>query len=116
MAGFGTEVFQYLTTLVPSWRVCDEAWYVADDCYLAGIGVLRNHGGQVLLIPWEECRRKELLGLRDGRHIQLDRVVVVVDDRSESRWATIRDDLAPMAVVPWSRRGELALTIIKDQP
>lgn len=28
---FGQELFKYITTVVPYWRVCDEAWPLAGD-------------------------------------------------------------------------------------
>ena len=47
---FGSLVFEHLKTLVPFWRVCDEAWLLGND-YLVGIGVERNYGGQLLVVP-----------------------------------------------------------------
>jgi len=37
--------------LVPYWRICDKAWHIGENIYLAGIGVERNYGGQLLVIP-----------------------------------------------------------------
>jgi hypothetical protein len=116
MSVFGSELFQYITTLVPYWRVSDDAWRLGnDDSYLTGIEVLRNYGGSAMVIPWDENRRKELSELGAGKRVNLSRLIVVVDDRVED-WRTIEDIMAPIAVLPWSRRDELAVSIIKDSP
>jgi hypothetical protein len=54
---FGSVIFEYLKTIVPYWRICDEAWHVTEDPYLGGIGVERNYGGQLLVIPSQPRRR-----------------------------------------------------------
>jgi hypothetical protein len=50
---FGVSVFEYLKTLVPQWRLCDEAWLLGED-HLVGIGLERNYGGQLMVVPWPD--------------------------------------------------------------
>ncbi len=117
MSDFGRELFEYMTSLVPFWRVSDDAWNLGGDAFLAGIEVLRNYGGEVMVIPWDEERREELIGLRHlATRIDLQRVVVVVDDRTAAAWQEIEKDLAPIVVLPWSRRIDLTATLVKDIP
>lgn len=102
--------------MVPYWRVSDDAWNLGEDSYLTGIGVLRNYGGDVIVIPWEEDRHQELLRLlRADSGVDLQRVTVVIDDRTEA-WQVIAEELAPITVLPWSRRDELIQRILKDKP
>ena len=54
------------------------------------------------------ARFRELLGPLSKR------IVVVVDDREVEDLEAISAVLAPIAVLPWSRRAELARFIIKD--
>ncbi len=110
---FGQELFRYITTVIPYWRVCDEGWPLAND-YLTGIGVLRNYGGQVMVLPWNEDARSQLTRFRELLEPLLKRIVVVVDDREPEDLQAISAVLAPIAVLPWSRRAELASFIIKD--
>jgi len=110
---FGQELFEYITTVVPDWRVCDEAWPLADD-YLTGIGVLRNYDGQVMVLPWNEDAGKQLARFRELLEPLLKRVVVVVDDRDVQDMEAISAMLTPIVVLPWSRRTELARFVTKD--
>lgn len=112
---FGSELFEYITTVVPHWRVCDEAWAIASD-HLTGIGVLRNYGGQVMVMPWDEHTHRQLVGFRGLLGPLLKRIVVVVDDREAEDSEVVPAILAPIAVLPWSRRSELAAFVIKDAP
>lgn len=113
MSTFGQELFKYIATVVPYWRVCDEGWPLADD-YLTGIGVLRNYGGQVMVLPWNEDARQQLARFRELLGSLSKRIVVVVDDREVDDLEAILAILSPIAVLPWSRRTELARFIIKD--
>jgi hypothetical protein len=110
---FGQELFEYITTVVPYWRVSDEAWPLADD-YLTGIGVLRNYGGQVMVLPWSEDTRRQLMRFRELLEPLLKQIVVVVDDREPEDLEAIPALLSPITVLPWSRRTELARFVIKD--
>jgi hypothetical protein len=115
---FVRELFEYLTTLVPYWRVCDEAWPIigAGDRHLTGIGVLRNYGGQVMVMPWNEDTRQQLAWFRESLDPLLDQVVVVVDDREPEDLEGISAMGTAVTVLPWSRRAELVAFVIKDRP
>lgn len=106
---FGTELFHYLASILPYWRVSDDAWRLTDDNYLAGIGVLRNKGGDALVIPWDANDERRLRDLLEHlQNAQSDRVIVVVDDRQIEDWVTVKNELAPVKVTPWSSRSDLA--------
>jgi hypothetical protein len=113
MRTFGSELFEYVTTVVPYWRVCDEAWPLAND-HLTGIGVERNSAGQVMVMGWNEDTRRQLASLGDLPESFLKRIVVVVDDRESQDAEAIVAMLAPIAVLLWSHRSELAAFIKKD--
>jgi hypothetical protein len=110
---FGQELFEYLTTLVPYWRVSDEAWPLEKD-HIRGIGVLRNYGGAVMVMPWNDDTRAQLARFREHLDPLLKRIVVVVDDREIADWGAASATLAPIALLPWSRRNQLASFVIKD--
>jgi hypothetical protein len=110
---FGREVFEYITSLVPYWRVTDEAWPVEDD-HLTGIGVERNYGGQVMVLPWSEDAKARLALLHGLLGPLSKRIVIVVDDREIEQLDPIFAIATPIVVLPWSRRSELASIIIKD--
>jgi hypothetical protein len=116
MAGFVSTLFQYINTVVPYWRVCDEAWPLGPlgDNQLIGIGVLRNYGGEVMVLPWNQDTRRQLACFRELLEPLLKRIIVVVDDREREDLEAISAILAPITVLPWSRRAELASFIIKD--
>ncbi len=117
MADFGMELFDYVRTLVPYWRVSDDAWLLSDESHLCGLGVLRNYGGQVMVMEWDPDVHQQLTSLRDSdEKIDFNRVVVVVDDRAITHWEKIQTDLAPVNVTPWSKRETLAEILIRDQP
>jgi hypothetical protein len=114
---FGKELFQHIAAIVPYWRVSDGAWNIGGNEYLAGIEVLRNYSGSVMVIPWEDERRQELVELRGpGSSVDLQRVLVVVDDRTVASWQAIETELAPIRVLPWSHRDKLVATVVKDAP
>jgi hypothetical protein len=118
-ATFGQNVFAFLTTIVPYWRMCDDAWLLSDESHLRGIGVLRNYGGDVLIIPWS--KDPELLRClqlpRMGNALpDYDRRIVVVDDRSGERWDHVEKGIFPIAVIPWSDRSRLSEFVISDAP
>ena len=110
---FGQELFEHITTVVPYWRVCDEAWALADD-HLTGIGVLRNYGGQVMVLPWSQNTRRQLARFREQLGPLSKRIIVVVDDREPEDMEAISTMLTPITVLPWSRRDELASFVVKD--
>jgi hypothetical protein len=112
---FGSELFEYITTIVSYWRVCDEAWLIGSD-HLTGIGVSRNYGGQAMVMTWDQDTSCQLSGLRDQLGPFLKRIVVVVDDRETEDIAPVSPVTLPIAVIPRSRRGELAAFIVKDAP
>jgi hypothetical protein len=112
---FGQELFAYITTLVPYWRVCDEAWALDEgDDHLTGIGVLRNYGGQVLIVPWDDSACGQLAHVHKRLKTFFDRIMVVVDDRKSEDLEAIRAICSPIVVLPWSRRAELAAFVVKD--
>ncbi|HEY2476922.1 MAG TPA: hypothetical protein VGI19_19225 [Candidatus Cybelea sp.] len=112
---FGSELFAYLTTVVPSWRVCDEAWPIASD-HLTGIGVKRNYGGQVMVMPWGEETSRQLARFREMLGPLSKRIVVVADDRESGDTQPISVAVTPIAVILWSRPSELAAFVIKETP
>jgi hypothetical protein len=113
MPTFVQEVFKYITSVVPNWRVSDEAWLLEGD-YLTGIGVERNYGGQVIVLPWDDDTRQQLVSV--GRRLEpfLKRIAVVVDDRDTENVEAISKAIAPVLLIPWSHRAELASFVIKD--
>jgi hypothetical protein len=126
MAGFGREVWDYVSTLVPYWRLSDEAWSLDSawppepDSHLIGIGVLRNYGGDVIVIPWDENDGRQRSSIRKANELldpnRLRRVVVIVDDCSTIDLVNVAKKVAPIAVLPWSLRNELSQIVIKDEP
>ncbi|MBV8530016.1 MAG: hypothetical protein JO104_01760 [Candidatus Eremiobacteraeota bacterium] len=92
----------------------DEAWSVGSD-HLTGIGVLRNYGGQVMVMPWCEDTRAQLTRLREVPGLLAPaRIIVVVDDRETEDLEDISAFVTPIPVLPWSRRAELASLVIED--
>lgn len=119
MSSFGSELFTYITTLVPYWRVNDEAWPLdaeSEPPYLSGIGVLRNYGGQVMVVPGEDSSLETLSSILERKPFDAPRVIVVVDDRDGQDWHNIAARVSPVRVLPWSRRDELRGFVIKDEP
>ncbi|HEY1977380.1 MAG TPA: hypothetical protein VGG89_12575 [Candidatus Baltobacteraceae bacterium] len=117
-ASFGQEIFAFLTTLVPYWRVSDDAWLLQDGSHLSGIAVLRNFGGDVLVVKWEpddsDLERRLLLARSDETVLDPHRRVVVVDDRGAERSDRLPHRMGPLRVVRWSERQLLADIVAKD--
>lgn len=117
---FGQELFAYITTLVPYWRVCDEAWPLKYDErsglseHLTGIGVLRNYEGDAMVIPWSETARQQLAYFGELLAPLSDRIVVVLDDRESDGYEAVSVLVAPIRVIRWSRRVELEHIVIRD--
>lgn len=114
---FGALVFEYLKTLVPDWRLCDEAWLLGND-HLVGIGVERNYGGQLMVIPWADGAEPHpqwpnIEPLLSAHGISTNRIVVVIDDRIDGSGD---HRLAVFTEVLWSEREHLKDYAVKDQP
>lgn len=107
------ELFEYIATIVPYWRVSDEAWPLKGE-YLTGKGVLRNDGGQVMVMVWNDDTRRQLARLREMLGDLSSRIVVIVDDEGVEDLDGIAATVRPIAVLPWSRKANLASFIIKD--
>ena len=76
MHDFGMELFEYVRTLVPYWRVSDDAWPLSNASHLCGIGVLRNYGGQAMVMEWTPEIHTQLTSLRDlDERVDFNRVV-----------------------------------------
>lgn len=115
MRTFSQEVFEYLTTLVPYWRVSDEGWPLGeDDHYLTGIGVERNFGGQVMVVPWDDDSRQQLGDFAKSLGPLTERIIAMIDDREPQDMESIAATISPIAMLPWSRRSEIATFIVKD--
>jgi hypothetical protein len=118
-ATLGQELFVYLATIVPYWRVSDDAWLLYDEAHLCGIGVLRSYGGDVLVIPWSEdpellrCLRLPRMG---SALPDYDRRIVIVDDRKGEHWELVEKRISPVPVIPWSDRPRLSEYVIRDAP
>jgi hypothetical protein len=118
MSEFSKLVFDYLQTLVPNWRLCDEAWPVGDE-HLIGIGVERNYGGQVLVVTLSDgdsSPHPSWPNIDDQLKAHgkaANRVVVVLDDRNND--AYVRGQ-TPFVEIPWSGRERLTDYITKDEP
>ena len=106
-------VFEYLASIVPYWRVSDDAWPLTDGSHLAGIGVLRNYGGGLLVVP---CELDDPGFAETARRLQLaadspvaSRVIAMADDRSSEAWTTLREQLAASAsgLIRWTERDKL---------
>ena len=111
--GYGSEVFQFICSLVPFWRVSDDVAMLSNDEYLGGIGVLRKNG-DVLVVPIEPDRDLEsieLLRYFVDNDISADhfgtRVIVLFDDTSEAAIPEFVSEVITLTVIPWSRRDEL---------
>lgn len=117
---FGREVFQYLVEIVPYWRVSDDAWMLSDGSYLTGIGVLRNFGGNVLVVPFstnDTELSERLTKISDGELTVWagnQRIEVVIDDRQGSDSGAVSRQLAGLTVVCWSHRKDLVRFVVKD--
>ncbi len=117
-SSFGELVFEYLKTVVPHWRLCDEAWLLGDD-HLVGIGVERNYGGQMLIVPLSggdvvpHQDWPDILPALEAAAIALDRVVVVLDDRAERPQYY---QSTPFPKVLWSEREQLSTWVVRDTP
>lgn len=115
---FGVLVFDYLKTLVPSWRLCDEAWVLAGD-HLVGIGVERNYGGQLMVVPDPEGSAKphpawpDIEPSLEAAGYTPERVVVVIDDRDGAKNGR-RSTRFPE--IRWSEREQLMDHVVKDRP
>lgn len=104
---------------MPYWRVTDEAWPLGEESesrYLNGIGVLRNYGGQVMVVPGEESPLETLRSILERKSFDTQRVIVVVDDRDGQDWHDVAARVSPVRVLPWSRRDELTRFVLKDEP
>jgi hypothetical protein len=121
-APFGQRVYDRIVRLVPCWRASTDAWSLSDGSHLVGIGVLRNYGGDLLVITIDS-REDETIGqlvavlggdlsLRNGR---IENVLVVFDD-SVLRFEELPRTLWQLERLPWSSAASLALYIIKDNP
>jgi hypothetical protein len=115
MATFEQDLYNYVETLVPYWRVCDEAWPLGED-NLVGIGVLRNYGGQVMVLPWNQNTSDQLRRLREQLEPFLKHIIVVVPDCESEELEAIDASVAPVEILLWSRRTDLANFVIKDSP
>jgi hypothetical protein len=115
---FGALVFDYLKTVVPFWRLCDEAWALGED-HLVGIGVLRNYGGQLMVVLQSDGWSKphpawpNIEPALEAAGYSRDRIVVVVDDRSGV--PEVRQTMQFPQVL-WSERERLKDYLVKDEP
>ncbi|HTJ24984.1 MAG TPA: hypothetical protein VMA36_02365 [Candidatus Limnocylindria bacterium] len=123
---FQQAVFAYITTLVPYWRVSDDAWPLSDGSYLAGIGVLRNYGGDAMVVPLtalEDEALPELLKVLTGqvesviaRGSIAARLVIVLDDRFGDLRKQLPPEMECATIVSWSNREALAQYVGGDAP
>jgi hypothetical protein len=115
---FPRMLFSYVATLVPYWRVCDDAWSLADGSHLLGIVVQRNYGGETIVVIWDPTDptlvNKLTHGIRDQIARDPTRCVVVLDDRNGELAEDVRQRIAPVDVVTWSERIRLGQYVIKD--
>jgi hypothetical protein len=114
---FGREVFKYVASLVPYWRVADEAWSIG-TAIVSGIGVERNFG-QILIVP--------ICGKNDARIEMLcscsvlptfyprgNRIIIIWDDRTPHIASPVPDILKQVKAIPWSRRSEISPIVDLD--
>jgi len=119
VASFRQELFAYITSIVPFWRVTDDAWLLCNESHVSGIGVLRNYGGDVLVVPWSddpELARSLQLPRMANELPDIDRRIVVVDDRSGERTDLLGQRISPIPVILWSERSRLSDFVIMGAP
>lgn len=121
-APFGQRAYERIVRLVPYWRASTEAWRLSNDSYLVGIGVLRNYGGDLMVITIDSLDDEaigQLLALlqRDIslEHGRIENIFVLVDD------ALIGFDELPATLgrldrLRWSDAEALVKYVTKDEP
>jgi hypothetical protein len=67
-----------------------------------------------MVVPWCDDAESQLVRFREALAPLANRILVLVDDREPTDIERISAITAPISVLPWSRRDELALFIIKD--
>lgn len=121
-APFGQRVYDRIVRLVPYWRASTEAWLLSDDSYLVGIGVLRNYGGDLMVVDVDSLDNdsiRQLVGLARGdlslQVGSLSNILLMLDDS-----ALTVDDLPPLLGqferLLWSSAESLAQYVISDEP
>lgn len=122
-ATFGQRVFDRLARIVPYWRVSDDAWALSDDSHLCGLGVLRNYGGALLVVPVDsggDNAIAQLSALSQGNisfeYGRIGNVLVLIND-GVYPLGMLQPSIRQFACLAWSAKDEsLAQHIIKDKP
>jgi hypothetical protein len=94
--------------------VSDDVAELEDGSTLAGIGVLRNYGGEVLVVPCSGAIPPNIALRGHGRFDEHHRIVVF-DDRDAVGWDHIAAAITLIGIVPWSQRERLAEFVINDR-
>lgn len=121
-AQFEQRVYDRIVRLVPYWRVSMDAWSLSDNAHLAGIGVLRNYGGDLMVLAIDSSEDTRIgrlaavlrgeLALRNGR---IENILVVFDD-SVLRFEELPPALGQLNLLPWSSAMVLPRYVVKDNP
>lgn len=121
-APFGQRVYERIVRLVPYWRASTEAWLLSDDSYLVGIGVLRNYGGDLMVITIDSLEDEvigQLVALLQGKlsleDRKLENILIVVDD-SILGFDDLPAALGRLESLRWSSAAALARYVIRDEP
>jgi hypothetical protein len=108
-------LFQFITSIVPYWRVSDECWHLSDEAVFCGIGVHRNYGGQVMVRAWSRELEHELANLGASLEPLLNRIVIIViDDADADHLSAVESAFAPILVLQWSHRESLRNILVND--
>lgn len=117
---FWQMLLTYLNSLVPYWRVFNDAWPLNGGSHLHGFGVLRNSGVDLLVVPWnadDPDLAASIVAPRKGSvALEGDCRLVVVDDRENQLTEDIAHRVSPVKVVLWSQRESLRSCICKEEP
>lgn len=121
-APFGQHVYERIVRLVPYWRASTEAWRLSDDSYLVGIGVLRNYGGDLMVITIDSPGYEAVgqlcallrgeLSLTNGR---LENILVLIDDRLIG-FDELPPELGRLECMRWSSAADLEQYVTRDAP
>ncbi len=116
---FSRQVFEFLKTVVPFWRISDEARLLSDGTYLVGIGVERNYGGQILVLPISQgdpIERVQPVVLPYTLNGRLDTgpCLVVLENSNGRYYEELSALVRPVKVLLWSERHELQKYVLQN--
>jgi hypothetical protein len=69
-----------------------------------------------MVLPWNQDTRYQLRRFREQLQPPCKRILVVVADPESEELDAIKVLVAPIKVLPWSRRADLTSFVINDIP